>query len=301
MTEPWFYNYIIFWLCIVGLCFGSFYNVVILRTLSGESIVFPPSKCPKCGNRLKAWHNIPVLSYICLGGKCAFCKERISIQYPIIELITMGLFLFSFIKFGVNWKTLFAILLSSSLLIMTLTDLKEKLIDCNIAIFLAIIGLIYNGLVVNNVLDSILGLLVGALILEIIARLGYLFTDSRAMGEGDTYVAAALGACFGLQGILTILIYTLIASMLFIIPIFLYNQLKNNNKLTCILFILFTLSVLTFKTLSQSYYILIILSLLGIILAINILSSLKKQEASSLTYLPYVPAFSIATLYFLFF
>ena len=87
------HNYLLFWLFIIGLCCGSFYNVVILRSLSNESIVFPPSKCPKCGNSLKPWHNIPVLSYIFLKGKCAFCKERISIQYPIIELLTALIFL----------------------------------------------------------------------------------------------------------------------------------------------------------------------------------------------------------------
>ena len=84
----YYFNYFLFWICLIGLCLGSFYNVVILRSLSEESLVFPPSKCPKCQNRLKPWHNIPVFSYIFLKGKCAFCKEKISIQYPIIELTT---------------------------------------------------------------------------------------------------------------------------------------------------------------------------------------------------------------------
>ena len=90
------FNYILFWICIFGLCFGSFYNVVILRSLSEESLVFPASKCPHCQTKLKPWHNIPVISYILLGGKCAFCKDKISIQYPLIELITMGLFAWCF-------------------------------------------------------------------------------------------------------------------------------------------------------------------------------------------------------------
>ena len=70
--EPLLNYYILFWVCILGLCLGSFYNVVILRSLSEESIIFPPSKCPKCGERLKPWHNIPVLSYIFLKGKCVY-------------------------------------------------------------------------------------------------------------------------------------------------------------------------------------------------------------------------------------
>ena len=127
-------NYILFWICIFGLCLGSFYNVVILRSLNGENLAFPASKCPKCQTPLKPWHNIPVFSYIFLRGKCAFCKEKISIQYPLIELLTMGLFACSFLKFGIDWKTLFAIIICSTLLIMTMTDIKEKLVDCNIAL-----------------------------------------------------------------------------------------------------------------------------------------------------------------------
>ena len=122
---------------IIGLCFGSFYNVVILRSLTNESIVFPPSKCPICGNHLKPWHNIPVLSYLFLRGKCAFCKEKISIQYPIIELITMGLFISCYVKFGLTLQCLFAVVLTSTLLIMSMTDLKEKIVDCNIGISLS--------------------------------------------------------------------------------------------------------------------------------------------------------------------
>ena len=84
---------------LIGLVIGSFLNVVILRTVSGESIVFPASKCPKCQTPLKWYHNIPVLSYIFLRGKCGFCKEHISIQYPIVELLTGILFILLFLKF----------------------------------------------------------------------------------------------------------------------------------------------------------------------------------------------------------
>ena len=93
---------------VIGLCIGSFLNVVILRSLSEESIVFPASKCPKCQHKLHWWHNIPVLSYIILRGKCGFCKEKISIQYPLIELLTGIIFVVTFIKFGLSYHTLFA-------------------------------------------------------------------------------------------------------------------------------------------------------------------------------------------------
>lgn len=293
------YSYIFIWVCVVGLCLGSFYNVVILRSLSDESIVFPPSKCPKCGNRLKAWHNIPVISYIFLRGKCAFCKEKISIQYPIIELVTMGLFACCYYKFKLTWECLFAIIFCSGILIMTMTDLKEKLVDCNIAICLAVVGIIFNWLNNGMLLDSIYGLLVAVIVLEAIARLGYLITKSRALGEADTYVAGALGASFGLSNLLNILMYTLVAAMVFIIPIFLYKQYKNNQKLICILFILFILSALVFQAGIQNYYTFASVAITGLSLAILILKNLR-QEPTPL-YLPLVPAFALGSLYFLFF
>lgn len=297
--ELTLHNYILFWICIFGLCLGSFYNVVILRSLSGESIAFPPSKCPKCGNRLKAWHNIPVLSYIFLRGKCAFCKEKISIQYPLIELTTMGLFAACFIKFGLSYYTLFAMIICSTLLIMTMTDLKEKLVDCNIAVGLAIVGILYNWLANGAIMDALYGLIAGVVIMELFARLGYLVTKSRAFGEADTYIAGALGACFGLAGLAHIFVNTLFAAMIFIVPMFLYRQYKNNQKAICILSILFILSALVFKTGIQNWYSLSMLMLTGLFLVVLILRNLKKEQNP--LYLPLVPAFSLGTLYFLFF
>lgn len=297
--DPYVKNYVLFWICIIGLCFGSFYNVVILRSLSGESLIFPPSKCPKCGNKLKPWHNIPVLSYIFLRGKCAFCKEKISIQYPLVELTTMGLFAFSFLKFGLSWQALFSIILCSSLLIMTTTDIKEKLADCNIAIALAATGFLYNWLVNNLLLDSIYGLLAGVVIMEVIARIGYLFSKGRAFGEADTYVAGALGACFGFIGLLKILVYTLFAAALFTLPAFIYKQYKNNQKAVCITFILFILSILSYKTIVQNLITLGAVAGFGMILIILILKNLRKEPCPM--YFPLIPAFSVATLYFLFF
>ena len=100
---------IIGFIFIIGLVIGSFLNVVILRTVSGESIVFPGSKCPRCQNSLKWYHNIPLLSYIFLKGKCAYCKEHISIQYPIVEFMTGCIFSGLFIKFCIPFDPLFGI------------------------------------------------------------------------------------------------------------------------------------------------------------------------------------------------
>lgn len=294
------FHYFLFWICIFGLCIGSFLNVVILRTLSGESIVFPPSKCPKCGNKLLFWHNIPVVSYLLLRGKCYFCKEKISIQYPIVEIITMLLFAFSFVKFGISYTTLFSMFWIACLIVMTGTDLKEQLVDCNIAIAMGISGIIFNVVSAGTIglTHSITGIIIGGLILELIARAGYLFTDKRAMGEADTYVAGALGAIFG-EDIIVVLFLGLLSSMIFILPVFFYNQYKNNNKTTCILAVLFALSFVIMEAAWQNYYTLGLFMLSGIALSISILKNLSKVENRN--YLPYVPALAIGALIFLFF
>lgn len=294
------FYYSLFWICVVGLCLGSFFNVVILRSLSNESIVFPASKCPKCNHKLYFWHNVPVLSYIMLGGKCYFCKEKISIQYPIVELFTMFLFGATFVKFGIDIKTIFVLFWLSCFVIMTGTDLKAKLVDCNIAIAMGVTGILYNFIQhgVSGVIASLIGLVLGAVVLELIARSGYLVAGTRAMGEADTYVAAAIGAIVG-KDILFVLAYALIASMIFIVPMFLYNQFKNDNKKTCILSILFVLAVMTFKLLWQNYWALVALIITGAMLAISILKNIKQEENRN--YLPYVPALAVGALYYMFF
>ena len=139
---------------ITGLCIGSFLNVVILRALSEESIVFPASKCPQCQTPLKWWHNIPVLSYIFLKGKCAFCKEKISIQYPIIELLTGYLFLSTFMKFGYSFETFFVMIFLSMFVVISTTDIKEHVAFNIHSYILAGAGIVYNFFNFGNLYDG---------------------------------------------------------------------------------------------------------------------------------------------------
>ena len=107
-----------------GMIFGSFLNVVVYRVPNGLSIVSPPSACPKCGYVLKWYDNIPVLSWIFLRGKCRKCKLPISIEYPIIELITGLITLGLFFYFGPSLKLIIYIPLAYTLLCITLVDFK---------------------------------------------------------------------------------------------------------------------------------------------------------------------------------
>ena len=293
-------TYLLIWICVFGLCFGSFYNVVILRSLSGESIVFPPSKCPKCNHKLYPWHNIPILSYIFLGGKCYFCHEKISIQYPIVEFITMVLFGFSFWKFGISFDTLFVILWLSLLLIMTSTDIKEHLVDCNLAIAMGISGLICSFLLYGwqGLTSSVLGLITGVIIFEAIARIGKLITKTDVMGEADTYVAGGLGAAFGIYNLPIVLLLGLFSYALIFIPMFLYDKYKAKDYKTCLSFILFAASTISCYTVLNNYYGFGLLLITALLFTHYMFKSIDKNNSRRL---PYVPAFSIGTLMFLIF
>lgn len=308
---------------ITGLCIGSFLNVVILRTLSEESIVFPASKCPKCQTPLKWWHNIPVLSYILLRGKCAFCKEPISIQYPIIELITGIIYTILFMKFGVSFDTLFAWIFAALLIVIAGTDIKEKVVYDVHTYTLIVFGLLYAVVVtataiyqihvagtpiefskyilLNNPLSmSILGAIEGALILEICARAGYLVAGTRAFGEGDTFIAAGLGALFGWRTLLVVLALSVLIQVVLFLPIFVKGLIQNKDFKTLISFVLFCAYAITFYSLQHFRIITpeniiiytigaLILAALGITSCIFIFKGLREKPENR-TYLPFGPA-----------
>ena len=308
---------------VTGLCIGSFLNVVILRTLSEESIVFPASKCPKCQTPLKWWHNIPVFSYIFLRGKCAFCKEHISIQYPIIELITGIIYTILFMKFGLSLDTLFAWIFAAMLIVIAGTDIKEKVVYDIHTYTLLGFGLLYalvvtataiyqihvtgtplefsKYILLNNPLSmSILGAIEGALILEVCARAGYLVAGTRAFGEGDTFIAAGLGAMFGWRTLLVVLALSVLIQVILFLPIFVKGLVQNKDFKTLISFVLFCVYAIIFYSLQHFRVITVeniilysigalILAALGIISCIQIFKGLRENPENR-TYLPYGPA-----------
>lgn len=311
----------------IGTIIGSFLNVVILRAFTNESIVLPPSKCPKCGNKLKWWHNIPILSYLILRGKCYYCHEKISIQYPIVEFITGILFVIAFFNYGIHYELLFAFIIISLLIVLSVTDIKERVVFDKHTYTLIAVGLIYNFIVtasivweqintisgfhlstnwcLNNPMTvSILGMFLGAVIMEIAARIGYLVAGERAFGEGDTYIAAGLGAVFGWQNIILIMILSLFLQLIFTLPIFIKNQIRLKNYTNIITLVLFFVYAAGFYYLANKtnildnivYLIIAVcgLLILGICACIFILKGLKNRE--ELTFLPFGPALAVAGL-----
>ena len=166
-----------FFVLIIGACIGSFLNVVALRAISHESIIFPASKCPACGEHIKWYDNIPVISYFfTFKGKCRNCGCKVSIQYPIVEAVTAILFLVVFIAYGITLKTLFLLILLSLAIVLTITDIKkEYLFDRHLWTFI-IISILYSIFVkygAENIFKVCAGVLTGVIVMEIIAKLSY--------------------------------------------------------------------------------------------------------------------------------
>ena len=207
---------------VLGLGFGSFANVCIYRIPRGESIIRPGSYCPKCGKQINWYDNIPLISYAVLGGKCRYCRRRISLRYPLIELITGFLFLITYRNFWAAPLTIVIFLLLVLFLIIVSTiDLQTYTIPNKFTYPLIILGLFsapfnsflkeYSGIIVSSskelslILSSFQGLLAGGGILYLIALLGKSIFKREAMGGGDIKLISGVGAFLGVVNVLWVI------------------------------------------------------------------------------------------------
>jgi leader peptidase (prepilin peptidase)/N-methyltransferase len=130
-----------------GLVIGSFFNVVIHRVPIRQSIVWPSSRCPSCGERIKSFDNLPVLSYLILRGRCRNCKAHISPRYPLVEALTRVLFALAAYEFGLSLSLLWALVLISVLVALAGTDLEHRLLLNAIVVPAAAVGLLLSAVV----------------------------------------------------------------------------------------------------------------------------------------------------------
>lgn len=178
---------------IFGIVFGSFYNVLIYRLPNNQSIVKPPSTCGYCEHQLKALDLMPVLSYVILKGRCRYCGEKVSIQYPLIELATGFIFLVLYQFYGLNIYFFKAVVLSSIVLVMSMIDLKHYIIPDEISVFTIVSGLVFFFVIGDMTFKSLaLAFLIGGGFLFIIAIMG-------PMGGGDIKIMAGFGLYLGLE------------------------------------------------------------------------------------------------------
>ena len=189
-----------------GACIGSFLNVVIYRVPLGQSIVSPPSRCPKCGNRLPWYDNLPILGWVLLGGRCRQCKNPISIQYPIVELITALLFVL------VVWLTPPGPLMVSRLLFVCILialfgiDLEHQILPNSITLPGIVAGVLLSFIAPPGWRDALLGVLLGAGILYAIAGAYYLWRRQEGLGMGDVKMLAMIGAFLGWKAVLVTMV-----------------------------------------------------------------------------------------------
>ncbi len=188
-----------------GIFFGSFLNVIIYRLPRNENFVVGRSRCPGCGQRIAWYDNVPLISYIILGGRCRKCKVAISWRYPAVELITAGFFLLAFKMYGLSAYTGVVSLFFALLLVATVIDFQHFIIPDKITYPGMLIGLALS--FVNpelSPLDSLIGLLAGGLSLYLLALVGDFLFKKESLGGGDIKLAAMLGAFLGWRAIIII-------------------------------------------------------------------------------------------------
>ncbi len=202
----------------IGACIGSLLNVCIVRIPREESIVWPGSHCRTCDHKISWWENIPIISYIFLHGRCRKCKQKISIQYPIVEILTMLLSIATWWYLGrIGMYLAYFLLLIAPLIVISFIDLEHKIIPNSISLpgIVAGIGInmIFGGRYgyVAAFTNSMLGIVVGGGFLFIVAFAYEKIKKQEGMGGGDVKLAAMLGAFFGWQASIFIL---LVSSML---------------------------------------------------------------------------------------
>jgi leader peptidase (prepilin peptidase) / N-methyltransferase len=220
-----------------GLIIGSFLNVCITRIPEDESIVTPGSHCPRCGKPIRAYDNIPLLSWVALGGKCRACGEPISVMYPAIELLTALLFVACYWNFGLSVVTFKWIVFTGLMIVLAVTDLRVRLLPDAVNWYGACLGLVFalrappQDEFVRQIiwrltsispfspwaglLDSILGGVSLSLLLWGFSSLWTLVCRRPGMGLGDVKMLAMVGTFVGVRGaFLTVLIGALAGSII---------------------------------------------------------------------------------------
>jgi len=216
---------------VVGLVFGSFLNVCIVRWPAEESVVRPASRCPRCGREVRWYENIPVMSWLALRGRCAGCGLPISPLYPLVELAVGLIWLATVWAIGPTVDAVRVAVLLTVLLGIAITDARAMVIPDGFTVFLLLFGLVAS--IVSRTAGAVslfaqpyeafLGACAGAGLVAIIGWLGELAFKKEAMGFGDVTMMAAVGASLGPErALMTVLLGAVlgaVASVLVLVPL----------------------------------------------------------------------------------
>lgn len=201
---------------LLGLIVGSYLNVVIYRVPRGISTVLPRSRCPECGAAIRAADNVPLISFLVLGGRCRACGAGISWRYPAVEAATGALFLASFLRFGISFEAPAAALFCALMLVLALIDFDHMILPDALTYPAIALGILLQPFLPwarlgdgpwGAVAGALLGALVGAGILLAVWTAWYLLRHEEGMGLGDAKMLAAIGAFLGWKGVLVALFF----------------------------------------------------------------------------------------------
>ena len=184
---------------LLGLCIGSFLNVCIHRLPLKQSVVTPPSRCPGCGNLLRWFDNVPIVSYVALRGRCRACRNPISLQYPIVEAVTAVLFLLHFWVLGLTPLFAVRVAFACALLVLFMIDLEHQILPDKITLPGIVAGFACSWFLPPGPLMSMLGILFGGGLLWAIAEIWLRLRKVDAMGFGDVKMLAMIGAFLGVE------------------------------------------------------------------------------------------------------
>lgn len=208
---------------ILGAVIGSFLNVCVSRWPAGLSVISPRSRCPKCGHAITAMENIPIVSWLVLRGRCKACGEKISIQYPLVELATGLLWLWAYLHFGGNFAALRVAVFGTIMLGIALTDAEHFLIPDGFTVsgLIWVLISVFIGAYLRDQgpfagpWNAIIGMCVGAGAIAIVGWLGEVALNREAMGFGDSTMMAVVGGALGAErALLTLFVASAIAPIL---------------------------------------------------------------------------------------
>ena len=221
-----------------GLVFGSFFNVCIYRIPQGKSIAWPASFCPHCKTHIRWFDNIPVLSYIFLLGKCRACKKPISMQYPLVELLTAILTVLFVYRYGITVWTFGVLLAVYFLIILSVIDLQLMIIPDRFSLGLIVLGLAFawcnpnfTGVWWQKELWSLVGAGAGLFGVLAIALLGTWLFKKEAMGGGDVKLMAGVGAFVGWQGVITTVIFGSFFGLVYAVFLMIFKGKKGSDAI----------------------------------------------------------------------
>ena len=235
----------------LGLSFGSFANVCSLRLPLDKSILFN-SHCPICASSIKPYDNIPLISYFLLKGVSRCCKKKISLQYPIIELVSALLLILIFLKFGIHFETIFLFAFLLCLLIIFVSDLKFFIIPNEITYFLVMLGIISIIFDFNpfktGVYESLIAGSFAFFTFFLISKLFLYIKKKEGLGFGDVKIIGAIGIWLGIEATLIVIIYSSLLGILVGTAMIMSRKIEKGDYLPYGCFITASVFIVTYQT-----------------------------------------------------